>query len=212
VTNLPILYEKLSKKIQSKYIRIALGFHPELLSEYSKYIPLMWEYLKNVKYIGEIGLDLKYKSADDRMKQIDFFQELIFRCKSLPKKILSVHSKGSEKEILSIISNDYNGVVILHWYSGSLENLRKAIYNEYYFSINFAMANSRRIEKYINLIPIEKLLIETDGPFVKLSNRPIRPKDVINTTALLAKLKGINTDRMQSILHKNFRNILKSVN
>jgi TatD DNase family protein len=59
VTNLPPLYEKLNNSINSKYVRVALGFHPELVAQYQKYIPEMWRLLPDAKYIGEVGIDLK---------------------------------------------------------------------------------------------------------------------------------------------------------
>ena len=64
VTNLPDLYRKEAVEIKSKYIRIALGFHPELIHQYQKQIPLMWELLPEVRYIGEVGLDLVNKSYE----------------------------------------------------------------------------------------------------------------------------------------------------
>ena len=80
VTNLPVLYTKLQAKIiNNKFIRPALGFHPELLQEYSKYIPEMWRLLDDAKYIGEVGLDFKV-AKDSKQLQISFFQELIERC------------------------------------------------------------------------------------------------------------------------------------
>lgn len=57
VTNLPDLYRKESGEIASKYIRFALGFHPELIHHYKSQIPLMWELLPVARYIGEVGLD-----------------------------------------------------------------------------------------------------------------------------------------------------------
>ena len=57
VTNLPDLYRKESGEIASKYIRFALGFHPELVHQYKSQIPLMWDLLPDARYIGEVGLD-----------------------------------------------------------------------------------------------------------------------------------------------------------
>ncbi|HEX8018096.1 MAG TPA: TatD family hydrolase, partial [Flavobacterium sp.] len=76
VTNLPILYQKLITKIDSKYIKPALGFHPELIDQYQKYIPEMWKLLPDARYIGEVGLDFKI-GKDSKMLQINFFEELI---------------------------------------------------------------------------------------------------------------------------------------
>lgn len=59
VTNLPPLFVSLKNKINSQYIRIALGFHPELIEDYKHHIPQMWDLLPDARYIGEVGLDYK---------------------------------------------------------------------------------------------------------------------------------------------------------
>jgi TatD DNase family protein len=207
VTNLPPLYSKLNKKIDSKYIHVALGFHPELITEYKKYILDMWRHLDNVKYIGEVGLDLKKKSKIDCENQVRFFEELIYRCNSIGGKILSIHSRGSEKIILSLLGNNFNGKIILHWYSGSLKLLDVAIQKKCYFSINYAMLKSINGRKIINRIPENKLLIESDAPFVKINNKVFNPSDLEIIIQKLAILKNIGIKDMKNILAKNLRYI-----
>jgi len=206
VTNLPPLYEKLNKELNSKYIRVALGFHPDLINQYKKYIPKMWKYLEQARYIGEVGLDSKNKSKIEFQNQICFFEELIYRCNKISNKIISVHSRGSENEVLSIIGNDFNGKIILHWYSGTIKNLEKAINNGFYFSVNKAMLRSINGKKIINRIPLNKLLIESDAPFVRYDTYL---KDLQLTIDNLAKIKRVNTDRMSEILSNNFREIIE---
>ncbi len=208
VTNLPPLYKKLKKTINSKYICVALGFHPELITEYKKYIPEMWRYLDNAKYIGEVGLDLKNKPEIDRKNQIRFFEELIHKCNSIGGKILSIHSRGSEEKVLSILGDSFNGKVILHWYSGSLKLLDDAIQKKCYFSVNYAMIQSPNGKKIINRIPDNKFLIESDAPFIKINNRIFNPSDVEIIIQELAALKNMNIKDMKDILSKNFKYIL----
>jgi TatD DNase family protein len=208
VTNLPVLYVKLNQRLQSKYIRVGLGFHPELIAEYQKYIPQMWKYLEDARYIGEVGLDLKDKSKSNAGKQIQFFKELIHRCNTLGGKILSLHSRGSEKELLSIIGSDFNGYLILHWYSGTLKLLDEAINTGFYFSVNFAMLQSVKGKKIVERIPVDRILIESDGPFVKVNKKIHRPRDLESTVKGLAKLKNIDSLSIDKILSQNFKRIL----
>lgn len=207
VTNLPILYSKLKNRLNTKYIRPALGFHPELLFQYQKNIPDMWKLLPEVKYIGEVGLDFKtgkeYKSL-----QISFFEELIFQCNKLGGKILTVHSRMSADEIVSIIGSDFNGKVILHWYSGSLTTMKKAIDNGYFFSVNYAMLNSDSGKRIINMIPSNRILIESDAPFIKVQGRFFRPTDLIAITSSLSSHQNISLENMRSILWTNFKDII----
>lgn len=208
VTNLPILYKKLKTKISSKYIRPALGFHPELLFEYKKYIPQMWNLLEDTKYIGEVGLDFSTGSEFKEL-QISFFTELIERCNKLGDKILTIHSKQSAKEVVSIIGNTFNGKIILHWYSGGKKIMQQAVENGYYFSINYAMLKSASGREIIKLIPLERLLLETDAPFVMYNNNPFSPLEIKYIVSELSLLLGFKYEKMNSILWSNFKALLK---
>lgn len=209
VTNLPPLYNQLEKKLKSgyKYIRPALGFHPELIGEYYNLIPKMWDLLPKAKYIGEVGLDYK-TGSDFKAKQVSFFETLIEKCDSLGGKILTIHSRKSAEDVISIVGGDFNGKHILHWYSGNLKTLRKAIGNGAYFSINFPMTQSASGRKIISEIPINKLLLESDGPFIKFKDELFTPFHNKYTVKNLSNLFNLTEDIMYNILYNNFRSII----
>ncbi len=163
VTNLPDLYRKEYCEIASKYIRLALGFHPELLHQYKGQIPLMWEFLPEVRYIGEVGLD--FVDTTYKSEQIAFFSELIERCRFDRDKIITIHSRRAVRQVLRIIGNNYRFKPILHWFTGSNDELLEAVDAGFYFSINGAMMTSKRFIALLPLIPKERLLLETDSPF-----------------------------------------------
>lgn len=207
VTNLPILYSKLKNRINNKYIRPALGFHPELLFQYQKYIPDMWKLLPDAKYIGEVGLDFKI-GKDYKSLQVSFFEELISRCNNLGGKILTVHSRLSADEITSIIGPNFNNKVILHWYSGSLTSMKKAIDNGYFFSVNYSMLNSDSGKRIIKMIPSDRMLIESDAPFIKIQNQTFRPSDLKSILIALSIIKGIGIDNLYFLLWNNFKKLV----
>lgn len=165
VTNLPDLYRKESAEIKSKYIRIALGFHPELIHQYWKQIPLMWELLPEVRYIGEVGLDFVNNSYEK--EQEAFFSELVERCRYDSNKIFTIHSRRAVDKVLDILGDNYRFKAIMHWFSGSRIELEKAIERGCYFSINGAMMKSKKFFDMLPMIPSNRLLIETDSPFTR---------------------------------------------
>lgn len=165
VTNLPDLYRKESVEIASKYIRFALGFHPELVHQYKKQIPLMWDLLPEVRYIGEVGLDLVDKSYEK--EQETFFSELVERCRYDSNKIFTIHSRRAVNKVLDTLGDNYRFKAILHWFSGSRIELEKAIERGCYFSINGVMMKSKKILDMLPMIPSNRLLIETDSPFTR---------------------------------------------
>lgn len=163
VTNLPDLYRKESGEIASKYIRFAIGFHPELIHQYKSQIPLMWEFLQEARYVGEVGLD--FVDTTYKNEQIAFFSELVERCRYDKDKILTIHSRRAVRQVLEIVGEDYRFKPILHWFTGNQEELLDAINMGFYFSVNEAMMNSKRFLSLLPFIPKERLLLETDSPF-----------------------------------------------
>lgn len=163
VTNLPDLYRKESAEIASKYIRFALGFHPELVYKYKSQIPLMWDLLPEVRYIGEVGLD--YTEKDGQDEQTEFFSELVERCRYDSSKIMTIHSRRAVKKVLEILGDNYRFKAILHWFTGNKDELRKAVELGCFFSINGAMMRSKRFLDMLPLIPSNRILLETDSPF-----------------------------------------------
>lgn len=164
VTNLPDLYIRESGRIASKYIRLALGFHPELIPQYRNQIPLMWEFLPDVRYIGEVGLD--FVDTTYKKEQIAFFSELIDKCRFDRNKIMTIHSRRAVRQVLDIVGNNFRFKPILHWFTGNKKELYDAIDAGFYFSINEAMMTSRNFLSLLPSIPKERLLLETDSPFV----------------------------------------------
>lgn len=164
VTNLPELYRKESIDIASKYIRFALGFHPELIHQYKSQIPLMWELLSDTRYIGEVGLD--FIDVTYKNEQLAFFSELIERCRYDNNKIISIHSRQAVRQVLDIIGDKFRFKPILHWFTGSKDELLNAIDNGFYLSINKSMMNTKKFQSILALIPKERLLLETDSPFI----------------------------------------------
>jgi TatD DNase family protein len=198
VTNLPDLYRKESCEIASKYIRFALGFHPELIHQYKSQITLMWALLPEARYIGEVGLD--FVDTTYKNEQLTFFSELIERCR-FDKKIITIHSRRAVRQVLDIVGCNYRFKPILHWFTGSSEELQEAIEAGFYFSINGAMMTSKSFLSLLPLIPKERLLLETDSPFTYNQNTHF------NTLAKV--VHSIKGEKENIDIWNNFRNLLK---
>ena len=204
MTNLPVLYEKEKQQYDSPYIRTALGFHPELIGEYKKYIPLMWEKLSKARYIGEVGLDFTDKTY--QADQVSFFSELVQRCRKDENKIISIHSRKAEREVLDVLDDAFSFKAILHWYSGDESLLNRAVKMGCYFSVNGNMLKSRKIERMLEIVPKNRILLETDSPF----------GDTIKSHAESLKIliDGLSpkyvmlAEKIEEILWNNFQELL----
>lgn len=67
--------------------------------------------------------------------------------------------------MLDILGENYRFKAILHWFTGSKDELKEAVERGCYFSVNGAMINSKRFLEILPLIPANRLLVETDSPF-----------------------------------------------
>lgn len=200
VTNLPDLYRKESGEIVSKYIRFALGFHPELIHQYKKQIPLMWKLLPEARYIGEVGLD--FVDVTHKNEQLVFFSELIERCRYDNNKIITIHSRLAVRQVLDIIGDNFRFKPILHWFTGSKKELLNAIEKGFYFSVNKSMMNTKKFQSMLALIPKERLLLETDSPFISF---PYSHHDTLNKICQLIKEEKEDVN-----MWNNFKSILGS--
>lgn len=151
-------------------INVALGLHPQLVDERYNELPLLLNKIQNVKYIGEIGLDFNNQYIKSKEKQIEVFTHIVRECSRLGNKVLSIHSVKSSQYVLNILKSNNairNNVCILHWFTGSENQLRQAIELGCYFSINSKMLSTTGGKRVIQEIPRDKLLVETDAPFIK---------------------------------------------
>jgi TatD DNase family protein len=150
-------------------VRIGLGLHPQLVADRYGELSLVEKYIQNTEYIGEIGLDFSKHFYASKEKQLIVFSNIINWCSFNPGKIISIHSVHVDKATLDILEKNAcyeRNKCILHWFSGSLSQLQRAVEMGCYFSINGAMVRSPNGRKLLANIPPENLLIESDAPFV----------------------------------------------
>lgn len=115
-----------------------------------------------------MGLDYKTTDQANRKAQRKIFSAILDECESATdRKIISIHSRKAEPDVISELKSVKNSRIILHWYSGSLRDLDKALAMGCYFSINHAMIKSSHGMKIIDSIPMNRILIESDAPFTQ---------------------------------------------
>lgn len=210
VTNSPSVFFY-TKKIttNSKYIRPALGLHPELAFERYKEVDQLIELLDETRYIGEVGLDNSSKAMNDYEMQKKVFEKIINACSDKGDKVLTIHSRKASKDVISIIGKDFKGKIILHWYSDGIKDLEKALDFGFYFSVNYSMTKSVNGQKIIQALPVNRILIETDGPFITYGNKPADPLMVEVIVDQICKIKQTNGSNISSHnIQSNFKELI----
>ncbi len=207
MTNLPELFQKYEKRYnQYKYIKIALGFHPELVYNYSNQISLFLELCHRTRYIGEVGLDFSNEDEKNKYMQKQIFNQIIMACNE-KKKIMSIHSRGAAKDVIESLKG-YEGKAILHWYTGTLSDLNTAIERGYYFSINHQMLKNKSGRNIINKIPVNKLLIESDAPFTYGMNKKYTIEFSEEIYKYLSVIYKENIDIIKKRIKINFKELI----
>lgn len=209
VTNTPSVFEYTEALVEStKYLRPAVGLHPQLAHQRHQELDLIWPLLNRTRYVGEIGLDYITQNQAVRAIQREVFTKILEKCASLGKKVITIHSRRAAKDAIAIIGPRFPGTIILHWFSGTQVELRSALASSYYFSINSTMVASKKGEEIIRVIPHERILTETDGPFVEIDGRKCQPSDVGYVINKLSLIWRMSADETQQKIFSNFKNAL----
>ena len=194
------------------------GIHPH---EVDKNLISKSKIIENTKYsnkiigIGETGLDFYYDNSD-RSNQIKSFENHIDACLDLNVPLI-VHSRNAEVDTFNILNNYKNSnlKILMHCFTGSYGFAKKLLDLNCYFSasgiINFK--NSSDLRETFAYIPNEKLIIETDSPF--LAPTPMRgkknePSFIKFTLQKLAEIKKMKEENMDKVTTDNFNNLFAS--
>lgn len=171
---------------------------------------IMWRHLPRTRYVGEVGLDYTDPDPADRATQRRVFEAILARCHESADKVLTVHSRRAADDVVDAIDDGFRGTVILHWYSGSKHTLEKAVNRGFYFSVNTAMVGSKKSLSLMDHVPRERVLTETDGPFVSSSRGPVQPKDVAFVVGALAQRWRTSEQEVRKGVYDNFARLLRS--
>ena len=207
------------KLIINKYKNIygTFGIHPHETKKFtnvdSKFILDLKKKYKKVIGIGETGLDFYYNYSDKKI-QIKSFIEHIHAASELNIPII-VHSRNAEIDTYEIIKSEIknsNLKVLIHCFTGSKDFAKKLLDLNCYISLSgiITFKNSAELADTASYIPIEKLLVETDSPY--LAPLPYRgktnePSYIIQTIEKLSKIKKISKESVIENTTKNFKEL-----
>lgn len=165
MTNLPSHFKLGMPFVRDyKHIRLALGLHPLLAADNFGETNLFREYIDQTSYIGEIGLDFSKAGFGTKDVQVSVLKVLLAALQG-KNRIVSVHSRKAEKELLALLCEYDIKNVVFHWYSGPTALIPEILSKGYYFSINESMTLSKNGRSIIDKIPRNRILTESDAPY-----------------------------------------------
>ena len=200
-------YLELAPQLSQNNIRVGLGAHPWYISDgrvTQKDIELLLELMGETPYIGEIGLDFSSRYCVDGLQelQVKAFTQICARAAELSRnsqpRVLSMHTVRSVDAVLDILEQTGAAqacVPIIHWFSGSSNELQRAIKLGCWFSVGEMSLKTKRGREYAKGYPKDKLLTETDLP--SSNHTDISSADIVDS--LKRALSGLSEARGYSV-------------
>ena len=208
--------------LSQKYDRVfaTIGCHPnDALTFDNKMADLMAEYAKNPKVVavGEIGLDYYYDEPGKEVQHKAFVEQLALANDfGLPVQLHIRDAYGDALNVLKANKSLLKNGVLLHCYSGSKEMAQEFLKFDAFFSFGGAITfKNAKKEEIIQSIPAEKLLTETDAPY--MTPHPFRgktnyPKFIKYTYLKIAEVLGMSFEQLEDQVRKNTFALFKRTN
>ena len=167
---------------------------------------------KKIIGVGETGLDFYYNNSDKK-SQIKSFEEHIKASIKLDIPII-IHSRNAENETYDILKNFKNSKlkILMHCFTGSKEFAKKLMTLNAYFSASgiITFKNSLELQETFKTIDNDRVLIETDSPFlapIPMRGKKNEPSFIKYTLAKLSELKSIKFEDLDQITTNNFEKL-----
>ena len=209
VTEVPSAFQRQEMILRgTPGLRLALGLHPLRAATASPIeLGLFRRLIDKTDYIGEVGLDFSREGKPSRARQLEVFAAVLGHPRII-KKVLSVHSRGAEAECIDRLS-DVGATAVLHWYSGPLGQLDRAVDAGFYFSVNPSMLRSQNGQKILDRIPRDRLLTETDGPYTRVASRIAEPRDMPWLVERIAERWDVEPAEAQATIFGNMEEVFR---
>lgn len=195
------------------HIYAAVGFHPEDLEGVSLVqLDQIRELALHPKVVavGEIGLDYYWvKVPEERALSRDFFDAQLSLAEELGLPAI-VHDRDAHKDCLDIVRAHPKARGVFHCYSGSLEDAKILVALGWMLSFtgNITFQNAKRGPEVVKWLPLERLMLETDAPY--MAPEPYRGKRcdstmIIHSAKRVAEIKGISQEEVLAVTFQNGR-------
>jgi TatD DNase family protein len=205
-------------EIAKKYPNVysSAGIHPHDAKTFDEALHSeikRWVKELKVVAVGEIGLDYHYMHSS-KEAQIEAFKKQIALARDSGLPVI-IHSRDAQDDTMSILRQEASGIAgVLHCFSGDMKTAEEAMKFGFYISIAgpVTFKKADRLREVAKNIPDERLLIETDAPY--LSPEPMRgkrnePSFLKYTAEAIAKIRGVTLEDIARITTLNAKSLFK---
>ncbi|MGN0261964.1 MAG: TatD family hydrolase [Eggerthellaceae bacterium] len=179
-------------------VHVGCGLHPRWIADGTCSlcdVERLCALIAHERIIGEVGLDFLPAFEASRDDQLSAFDRIVNACAKTGNKVLSIHALRSADCVLDTLERHLatdNCACVLHWFSGSSDQLHRAIKAGCWFSVNNRMLDTKKGREYARIIPESRLLLESDLPSQPTENAA--PEQIAaslaKTLEKLAQIRG----------------------
>ncbi len=192
-----------------------VGIHPTELKDFNDFEKIQ-QLSKNKKVvgIGECGMDL-YREEDKKNyeKQKELFEKHILLSNKI-KKPLVIHCRQAFPEMIALLKENKSKLIsepgILHFFTGFTNEAKELLDLNFSFTFGGLITSNRSFDEVVKYIPLEKILVETDAPFVSpKSHRGQRnePSFIKETLETIAYLKDKKIQEIEDVILSNTKRV-----
>ena len=171
--------------------------------EAQKILALTRKYSNEIVAIGEVGLDYHWiKDTRGRKKQEPLFEMFINLASELDLPIV-IHSRKAEAKAIEILEKAFSGDVLMHCFDGPKEIAKRVADNGWYITLpaNFGKFRNRR--DAAQTLPLEQILLETDGPYLSPTSERNEPANIIFGVESLSRILNLPQEDIAQMTTQN---------
>lgn len=192
-----------------KELYFSIGCTPYHLEDFDRQHSLMLDNMTKIVAVGEIGLDYYWvKEPDKRDREKENFVRFLKLAKEHDKPVI-IHSRNAESPALDILQKEDIAKAIMHCFSGTLAEAERAIDLGYLISIPTNIGKSKQKQELAKKLPLERILLETDAPYLAPEPGRNEPINIINSARRIAEIKGLDFEDVAKTTTRNARELLK---
>ncbi len=187
------------------FVSPAPGLHPELVHSHGGEIDELLSLVPGTSVVGEVGLDGSRRYQASYRGQRRVFERVVATAADNRGCVLSIHSRAAAADVLETLAPHTKSLrPVLHWFTGTVAQLKRGVDMGCYFSVNGSMMVSETAQNLVAAIPLARLVLESDAPFRKgTDSTEGRLRDLEKTLAALAELHRLDSLDLRSRIYKN---------
>jgi len=189
------------------FVFATVGIHPIYIKEISSrekddFLDLIKQNKDRIVAVGEIGLDFNWvKEREWQERQKELFVELISFSKRL-KLPMVIHSRDAYEESVKILEQEDAKQVLMHMF-GANHLVKRVIENGWYVSMNTIVLRSKKHKKVTRDMPLERIMLETDSPWLGPEGGRNDPTSVKTVAEKIAEIKKSTLEEVISMTTGN---------